>query len=84
MVVSARTGRGLPELLAAIELDLPRPQVKVEVVIPYTHGGLVSRVHEHGEVLAEEHTETGTRLLALVEPALAAELERFTADLPAR
>ncbi|MCI0686243.1 MAG: GTPase HflX [Sporichthyaceae bacterium] len=84
VVVSARTGRGIPELLAAIERDLPRPQVKVEVVVPYAYGGLVSRVHEHGEVLAEEHTEVGTKLLALVEPALAAELERFTEDVPAR
>ena len=76
-MVSARTGWGIPEL-AAIERDLPRLQVEIDALVPYALGGLVSRVHEHGEVLAEEHTEVGTRLRARVDPALAAELDRYT------
>jgi GTP-binding protein HflX len=79
VVVSARTGRGIDGLLAAIAADLPRPDVEVEVLLPYDRGGLVSRVHQHGDVLAEEHTETGTRLRARVGEALAAELAPFAA-----
>ncbi|HVE24700.1 MAG TPA: GTPase HflX [Sporichthya sp.] len=79
VVVSARTGRGIDGLLAAISADLPRPDVEVEVLLPYDRGGLVSRVHQHGDVLAEEHTETGTRLRARVGEALAAELAPFAA-----
>jgi GTP-binding protein HflX len=78
VVVSARTGRGIGELRAAIERDLPRPAVEVEVVVPYARGELVSRVHDLGEVLAEEHTAEGTRLRALVPEPLAAELAGFT------
>jgi GTP-binding protein HflX len=79
-VVSARTGHGIPELLAAIERDLPRLQIEIDALVPYALGGLVSRVHERGEVLAEEHTEVGTRLRARVDPALAAELDRYPAN----
>jgi GTP-binding protein HflX len=79
VVVSARTGKGIDGLLAAVAADLPRPDVEVEVLLPYDRGGLVSRVHQHGDVIAEEHTETGTRLRARVGEALAAELAPFAA-----
>jgi GTP-binding protein HflX len=77
VVISARTGQGIDGLLAAVAADLPRPEVEVEVLLPYDRGGLVSRVHQHGDVLAEEHTESGTRLRARVGEALAAELHAY-------
>ena len=45
--------------------------------MPYTHGGLVSRVHADGEVLSEEHTGDGTLLKARVHEELAADLAPF-------
>ena len=75
IVVSARTGEGIEELGALIADQLPRPGVQVEVVVPYTRGDLVNRVHENGEIDVEEHTATGTRLRARVDAGLAAELE---------
>jgi GTP-binding protein HflX len=77
VVVSARTGAGVPGLLHAIAAALPRPDVEVDVLVPYDRGGLISRVHEHGDVLVEEHTEEGTRLRARVGSALAAELTAY-------
>jgi GTP-binding protein HflX len=74
--VSARTGEGIEELVAALTDRLPRPRVRVDVVVPYTRGDLVHRVHTDGEVLGEEHTPEGTRLRAHVSPWLAAELTR--------
>ena len=43
----------------------------------YAEGGLVSRIHGEGEVLVEEHTETGTRMEARVGPSLAADLSEY-------
>ena len=77
VVVSARTGQGIDGLLAALAAAIPRPDVEVDVLLPYDRGDLVSRVHEHGDVLAEEHTEAGTRLRARVGEALAAELHAY-------
>jgi GTPase len=77
LAVSAKTGLGLPALLAALETDLPHPEMLVEVVVPYAEGGLVSRVHVEGEVLSETHEEAGTRLSARVGPQLASELSAY-------
>ena len=74
VVVSARTGMGIEELRELIAERLPRPAVEVDLVVPYSRGDLISRVHSNGEVLAEEHLMEGTRLHARVEEALAAEL----------
>ncbi|WP_114856582.1 GTPase HflX [Brachybacterium sp. YJGR34] len=73
-VVSARTGMGIAELRELIAERLPRPAVEVDLVVPYSRGDLVSRVHSTGEVLTEEHLMEGTRVHARVDEALAAEL----------
>ncbi|WP_426566592.1 GTPase HflX [Angustibacter sp. McL0619] len=77
VVVSARTGEGLAELRGRIEQLLPRPDIKVEVLLPYGRGDLVSKVHRDGEVLTEEHLADGTALTARVRPALAGELAAY-------
>ncbi|MEI7780216.1 MAG: GTPase HflX [Actinomycetes bacterium] len=79
VAVSAWTGAGLIELAARIEHLLPHPSVTVDTLIPYAHASLVALVHEHGEVLAEEHLESGTRIRAFVPEWLALRLS----DAPA-
>jgi len=80
VVVSARTGEGIDELLLAIEADLPRPSERVDVVLPYSRGDLVNRVHETGEIESLSHEVDGTHLVALVDGGLANELAPFTVD----
>ncbi|MFJ6216277.1 GTPase HflX [Streptomyces sp. NPDC092296] len=77
VVVSARTGDGIEELLKLVEDELPRPSIEVEALIPYTRGDLVSRVHAEGELIGTEHTGEGTLLRAKVSAELAAELDRY-------
>jgi GTP-binding protein HflX len=79
VLVSAKTGQGLPELLQLLEDEVPRLETVVDVVLPYADGRLVSRIHDEGEILSEEHLEQGTRLKARVSPALAAELAAYVA-----
>jgi GTP-binding protein HflX len=69
--VSAQTGEGIDDLVAKIAELLPRPDVEVDIEVPYSHGALVARVYAEGQVLSAEHTEAGTRLRARVHPALA-------------
>ncbi|MCL7381156.1 GTPase HflX [Streptomyces sp. 35G-GA-8] len=77
IAVSARTGQGIAELLALIDEELPRPEVEVEALLPYTEGALVSRIHAEGEVLSEEHTPEGTVVKARVHEELAAALSPY-------
>src|SRR3954465_484786 len=43
LFVSARTGAGIEELRDRIERRLPRPDIAVSVLLPYTRGDLVNR-----------------------------------------
>jgi GTP-binding protein HflX len=74
---SARTGRGIEDVRAAIEARLPRPAVELSVLVPYDRGDLVARIHQRGEVLATEHGDDGTLLRVRVDPVLAAGLARY-------
>jgi GTP-binding protein HflX len=69
--VSASRGDGIARLRDRIAELLPRPEVGFELLLPYTEGSLVARIHAEGEVLAENHTPEGTRLCARVGPDLA-------------
>jgi len=69
--VSARRGDGMERLRERIAGMLPRPEVELELLVPFTQGSLVARVHAEGEVLEEDHTPEGTRLRARVAPDLA-------------
>ncbi|GLZ38658.1 GTPase HflX [Actinokineospora sp. NBRC 105648] len=78
--VSAHSGAGIAELRERIAELLPRPDQEVDVLVPYTRGELVARVHREGEVLTEEHTEVGTALRARVKLDLAGALEAFAVN----
>ncbi|MEV4177615.1 GTPase HflX [Nonomuraea sp. NPDC049709] len=76
IVVSARTGKGIPELLRLVEERLPRLDHEVHLLVPYDRGDLISRAHKEGEVLSVDHVEDGTILHARVLPSLSQELQR--------
>nr|WP_245840764.1 GTPase HflX [Propionicimonas paludicola] len=80
LLVSARTGEGVSELLARIEERLPRPSVEVRALVPYARGDLIDRIHNAGEFLSAEHTASGTLVVARVNADLAGELARFATD----
>src|SRR5271170_4120632 len=84
VLVSARTGAGIDDLLRELDRRLPRRDQEVVVTVPYDRGDLLSRAHAEGEVLAVRHGQDGTELTARVPPGLAAELGRFEAPAASR
>lgn len=76
VAVSAHTGAGIEELRSAIAENLPQPAVTVDLVVPYSRGDLVARMHQSGEIDLEEHLPEGTHLRGRADEALAAELAR--------
>jgi GTP-binding protein HflX len=75
--VSSRSGEGIDELQAMIAELIPRPNVLVEVLVPYNRGDLVSRMHLNSQIGKLEYVEAGTRISAHVPPELAAELKPY-------
>jgi GTP-binding protein HflX len=80
VLVSAATGEGIPELLEKIEALLPRPEILVRALIPYSRGDLVSRIHSEARIVSVSHKDDGTLIEARVKPQLASELSQFLLD----
>lgn len=76
--VSARSGEGIEELQELLARLIPEPNVKVTVVVPYSRGDLVSRIHLNSRILSLEYIEEGTKITAMVKPELASDLAVFT------
>lgn len=74
VAVSALTGEGLEELIAAIEDDLPHPEIEIDLLIGYDRADLIAQVHRDAEVITIQHEDRGTRIRARVDAQLAREL----------
>jgi len=73
-LVSAKTGEGIPGLLAGIESALSDIQVPVELLIPYDQGALLSALYTTGTIGKISEEENGTRVSGFVPQDL---LERI-------
>ncbi|MGV9196073.1 GTPase HflX [Arcanobacterium canis] len=72
--VSAVSGEGIDDLREAIAQLLPRPGIAIDVVVPFSQGALVSKIHEFGEIDSESYEEGGTRIRGRVTPQIAGAL----------
>ncbi|HMT19981.1 MAG TPA: GTPase HflX, partial [Promineifilum sp.] len=70
VLISAKTGRGIDELLITIEAAMVGLLDPIEVHIPYERGDLLSLFYERGQVDQEKHTETGVHLFGRVPARL--------------
>lgn len=66
--VSAVNGDGLDELRAQTINYFVRADKKFDIVIPYSNGGLLSYLHNHGKVELEEYTESGIHVKGKIPP----------------
>ena len=67
VMISAKTGEGLGNLLAKIQLSLPLTRKKAELLIPYSDGGLVNYIREEGVMLKEDFRPDGIYVKAVVD-----------------
>ncbi len=75
--VSARTGEGIDGLVAALAAAASAADAKLDVVIPYQRGDLVSLAHERCHIISESHEADGTHIQMLAGPAYSAAFEAF-------
>lgn len=75
--ISALTGEGIDDLLAAVEEALPEKMRRITVLLPFSEGGLAAAVRREGTVLEEAYTEDGLRMTATVDTRLLVRLEAF-------
>ena len=76
--ISAKTGAGLPELLAAIEKRLDAGVRRVELRLPYDKGGLLDQLYREAKVEKVEYGET-IEVTALCTPKTLGRMEEYLA-----
>ncbi len=76
--ISARTGEGIPELLAAVDGKLQETMTALRLLLPYSKGDLVALIYEHGRVEREEFTEDGTLIEGRLPPHLVSRVEAWS------
>ncbi|MEN3271862.1 MAG: GTPase [Actinomycetota bacterium] len=64
IAISAVTGEGIDRLLDVLGDRLRAMSTIVELVVPYERGDVLAALHRDGEVLVEQHEDTGTRVRA--------------------
>lgn len=75
--VSAVTGQDMDTLITRIAQVAAAQDQRMEVLIPYNRGDIVSLAHERCRVLEESYEEEGTKLTLLAPSAYAANFEPY-------
>jgi GTPase len=76
LAISARTGRGVPELLGAVERWMDQSRVRIEVDVPSERGDLIAWLHRGAKVLSEHYDNGAARLTALATPKMAGQIRK--------
>jgi GTPase len=75
--ISAKTGEGVPHLLAEIGTQLRPKREFVELQIPHEHADVIARLHEVGQVVERRYNGKSAKFKARIPPHFHAEFERF-------
>ena len=79
VAVSAATGDGIAELIAAIGDRLRSLGSVVELLVPYERGDVLAALHREGNVLVEVHGDDGMRIRARLGRAEVSRFGQFVA-----
>ena len=66
LAISARTGKGLPELKRLLEDMLRKDQIYIERLYPFHQAGIIQLIRKEGELVSEEYTAEGIEVKAYV------------------
>ena len=81
--ISALSGEGIEDLLAAIDAALATEETAVVLDVPQSDGALLAWLYRHGRVLERHDGEGTTHLRVLLDPAARARLDAKRAQAPA-
>ncbi|MBE6018315.1 MAG: GTPase HflX [Lachnospiraceae bacterium] len=78
--MSAGTGEGLAELILMITSKVYADNKTLDLMIPYSRGDIVNRLHEQANIISEEYTAEGIKVKAECSKALTGELKQFISE----
>ncbi len=83
VAISARTGKGIDELLAEISTQIRPERELVDLKIPHEEAALIARLHKVGQVLERKYLTKVAKFKARIPPQYHAEFAEFMADTKA-
>ena len=75
--ISAKSGRGMDELLKAIETAVGAKLHHVVVTLPYAMGGMVETLHNNAQVLNVDYTAEGIAIETIIDDILYGRLREY-------
>ena len=79
VLISARTGEGIDELLRVVGDRLRGSDRVVELVVPWSRGDVLAAIHREGEVVGQSAGEESTRLQVVLDAVGRARFSEFVA-----
>jgi GTP-binding protein HflX len=80
IAISARTGAGLPDLLALLEQNLGKSLHHAKFHLPYAMAGQIDRLHQEAQVVNVEYTEDGIVVEAICDDTVYGRLREYDPD----
>jgi GTP-binding protein HflX len=80
VLVSARTGEGLDELKERVTDEFEKTLKDVELLVPFSEGGLLSELHDVAGEMEREDTPEGVRLSARLPTVVAERYSRYSVN----
>jgi GTP-binding protein HflX len=80
VLVSAVTGEGLDELRERIVAEFERTLQDIELLVPFSEGGLLSELHDVAGEMAREDTPDGVRVSARLPAVVAERYDRYSVN----
>jgi GTP-binding protein HflX len=76
-VISAKTGEGVPELLAELGSALRPIREFLELAVPHERSDVIARLHEVGQVVERDYEGAAARFKARIPPHFHHEFQKF-------
>jgi GTP-binding protein HflX len=76
-VISAKTGAGIPELMAELGVALRPIREFLELAVPHERSDIIARLHEVGQVVERDYEGESARFKVRIPPHLHHEFQKF-------
>ena len=75
--ISAKTGQGIADLMAAIADTAPGKKFERQLLIPYSDGSVLNELHKNEKVLDEEYRGDGVYIKVLADEAVFQTIKQY-------
>ena len=75
--ISALEPQGVQKVLEAVDAQLDKMDTVVEILLPYSQGGLSSSLHQEGQIIEEEYRDNGIYIKARLKDRYLQMVEKY-------